>query len=57
MLLLGLLLTGGIYTVLAPARAQKAQSDTELVEGGPQALPRGLCLVPRPERRGHLDDP
>lgn len=39
-LLLGLLLTGGIYTVLAPAQAQKAQSDTELVEEG-----RKLFLV------------
>ena len=33
-LLLGLLLTGGLYTVFAPAQAQKAQSDTELVEQG-----------------------
>ena len=39
-LLLGLLLTGGIYTVLAPAQAQQAQSDAELVEDG-----RKLFLV------------
>ena len=39
-LLLGLLLTGGIYTVLAPAQAQQAQSDTELIEEG-----RKLFLV------------
>lgn len=39
-LLLGLLMTGGIYAVFAPAQAQKAQSDTELVEEG-----RKLFLV------------
>ena len=39
-LLLGLLMTGGLYTVFAPAQAQKAQSDTELVAEG-----RKLFLV------------
>lgn len=39
-LLLGLLMTGGLYTVFAPAQAEKAQSDTELVEEG-----RKLFLV------------
>nr|WP_245916625.1 c-type cytochrome [Nocardioides gansuensis] len=39
-LLLGLLLTGGLYTVLAPAQAQKAESDAELVAKG-----RELFLV------------
>lgn len=39
-LLIGLLLTGGLYTVFAPAQAEKAQSDTELVAEG-----RKLFLV------------
>ena len=39
-LLLGLLLTGGLYTVFAPAQAEKAQSDTDLVAEG-----RKLFLV------------
>ncbi|WP_246210118.1 c-type cytochrome [Nocardioides piscis] len=39
-LMLGLLLTGGIYTVLAPAQAEQAQSDEELVAQG-----RELFLV------------
>ena len=39
-LMLGLLLTGGLYTVFAPAQAQQAQSDTELVAEG-----RKLFLV------------
>ena len=39
-LLLGLLLTGGLYTVLAPAQAEKAASDTELIAEG-----RKLFLV------------
>ncbi|QIK77498.1 c-type cytochrome [Nocardioides piscis] len=38
--MLGLLLTGGIYTVLAPAQAEQAQSDEELVAQG-----RELFLV------------
>jgi ubiquinol-cytochrome c reductase cytochrome c subunit len=39
-LLLGLLLTGGIYTALAPAQAEQQASDTETVEKG-----RELFLV------------
>ena len=39
-LLLGLLLTGGLYTALAPAQAEQAQSDVELIAEG-----RKLFLV------------
>ncbi len=39
-LLLGLLLTGGLYTVFSPAQAEQAQSDQELVAQG-----RKLFLV------------
>src|SRR5687768_16882541 len=33
-LLLGLLLTGGLYTVFSPAQAQETQADEELVAQG-----------------------
>ncbi len=52
-LLLGLLLTGGLYTAFSPAQAGPAESRRGADRAGPRALPRRLRLLPRPERRGH----
>ena len=56
-LLLGLLMTGGLYTVFAPAQAAAGPERHRARRGGPQALPRRLRVLPRPERRGHLHGP
>ena len=52
-LLLGLLVTGGMYADLSPASAQTQSRRRGPGRQGPRALPGRLRLLPRQERRGH----
>ena len=52
-LLLGLLLTGGLYTAFSPAQAEPSRDRRRAGRQGPRAVPGRLRLLPRPERRGH----
>lgn len=51
-LLLGLLLTGGLYTVLAPAQATQAESDAELVAKGRELFLVGCSYCHGPNGEG-----
>lgn len=53
-LLLGLLLTGGLYSVLAPAQADSAQAQEELVQEGRELFLVGCAFCHGPNGEGVL---